>query len=254
MSHHHVMKTPIQLQQIPHFMKKTTVFNTAIFVGLVSSASAANVLINGSFELTSNPIAVKTTNPAWGDTAAASGLTGWAQSGAGAYGLANGDGFGADPAGAPYFAGNTDTQLTALNGSTFLTSTSGGKKVLSQTINGLGEGTIDLSYNLGKISFAGTGALTLQFEVFNGADDSAASLYNVTTDVNGLNNLTWKSFGATGLEVTGSEVFVRISMVDENDNAQLAIDHVTMDFIPEPSSSVLLGLAALGTIARRRRN
>jgi hypothetical protein len=94
--------TPIILKT-----KATNILTTALTTAATSSASAANVLVNGSFENTTSTIVPKTTNPAWGSTAAADGLTGWTMTTTGKYGLANGDGFGADPAGAPYFAGNT---------------------------------------------------------------------------------------------------------------------------------------------------
>jgi hypothetical protein len=70
--------------------------------------------------------------------------------------------------------------LTAINGNTFLTSTAGGNNVPTQTISGLSAGMIDLSYDLGKIAFPGDGTLSVQFELFDGADATATSLYDIT--------------------------------------------------------------------------
>ncbi len=220
---------------------KILTHTAAIIAVTLSSASADEILVNGSFENTGTPITVDTANPAWGDTAAGDGLTTWAATASGTYGLASGDGFGADPAGAPYFAGNTGTQLAANDGATFLTSTSGGNNILTQTISGLSAGTFDLSYDLGKVTF-GAGTLTAQVEVFDGANDTAASLYDVTTDVDSLANVTWNSLSATSLANTGSDLFVRISLVDSNANGQLAIDNVSIDQIPEPAT---LGMVAI---------
>ena len=216
-------------------------YTAAIIAVTLSSALADEVLLNGSFESTGTAITLKTSNPAWGDTAAADGLTAWAATTSGLYGLASGDGFGADPAGAPYFAGNTDTQLAANDGATFLTSTSGGNNILTQTISGLSAGTFDLSYELGKVTFGG-GILTAQVEVFDGVDATAASLYDVTTDIDSLANLTWFNVSATSLANTGSDLFVRISLVDSNINGQLAIDNVSINQIPEPAT---LGMVAI---------
>lgn len=234
-------------------MKKTLIA-AAVTAATISSVSAANVILNSNFDDT---VTVDTVNPAWGDTAAfASGITGWTTSGAGG-GMASGDNFGLDTTpGAPYFAGNTGTQLLAASGSTFVTTTSNGTVTLSQSIGGLAAGSFDLSYDLGKISFA-AGTLTARVEVFDGADNTATSLYNILTDVDALANTTWSNVSAAGIANSGSDLFVQITLIDSSINGQIAIDTISLDHtvtaVPEPSSTTLLGLGGLALILRRRK-
>ena len=232
---------------------KKILLSAAVTAATASSVSAANVIVNSNFDDT---VVVDSTNPAWGDTAAfANGITGWTISGAGAYGMAAGDTFGA-PDGAPYFVGNTGTQLLAASGDTFISSTANGSVTLSQSIAVAGAGSFDLSYDSGQITF-GTGILTAQVQVFDGATNAAASLYNVTTDIDALANITWDNITSSTIANTGSDLFVEITFVDTNANGQLAIDTFSLDYtaapIPEPSSTALLGLGGLALILRRRK-
>lgn len=224
-----------------------------------SAASAANVLVNGSFENTGTAITPDTANPAWGDTAAADGLTNWTLSATGALGLAAGDNFGGDAGspGAPYFVGNTGSQLFGTDGDTFVSTTSGsGATILSQSISGLSAGTVNVSYDVGLITFGGNN-LSIRFELFDGADATAASLYDVTTDVDAtVANLNWSTITSGALSSTGTDLFVRITLDDPAGNsAQANLDNVIVDHVavPEPSSAALLGLGGLALILRRRK-
>ena len=233
-------------------MKLTIALLTGSILTIVTS-SAANVIVNGNFE---DSVTADTTSPAWGDTAAyADGITGWTISGA-AFGMANGDGFGGDTAGGAHLAGNASTNLVAASGSTFVTSTNNGTAVLSQTIAVGGAGTLSLSYNLGSISFGGA-ARTAQVQVFDGVDNTAASLYDVTTDIQGLaGNAVWNTISSTSdFSNTGSDVFVQVTLVDGAGSSNLALDTISLDYtaVPEPSSAALLGLGGLALILRRRK-
>ena len=221
---------------------------------LTLSSNAANVLVNGSFESSSVAITPKTSNPAWGDVTAADSLTGWTLSSTGNLGLASGDNFGgnAGSPGAPYFVGNTTTQLFGTDGDTFVTTPASATTVLTQTISGLSAGAFQVSYDLGHITFGGSN-LTAQFELFDGADATASSLYDVTTDVSLIGNLTWSSISSSTLNSTGTDLFVRITLNDGVNSSQLGLDNVSVNEVPEPSSAALLGLGGLALILRRRK-
>ena len=149
-------------------------------------AGAANVLVNGSFESTTVSITPTTTSGAFGDSAAFAGLTGWTHVMDTSGRLANGDTQNSDPAGPPYYVGNGTTipYRYPTNGGTYV-ATGAGNFVLSQSITVAGAGTMTVAYDTIRLFLSGAGTLTFRFELFDGADATAPSLYDVTYECSG---------------------------------------------------------------------
>lgn len=230
----------------------------------ISQLGAAIIIQNGSFESTSVAITPDTLNPAFGDIAAANGLNSWTvTNGSGgtntSAGLANGD-FGASQP--PYVMGN-DSNIAyqaPQDGNTFLGSTGAGIAILSQQISGLTDpGQFTVSFYTNRMFADGGGStvgLAIQFEIFEGTDDSGTQIFNETVDVTSQAQETWTlNSYLTPVATSSQDLYVRITTTDNASAALWGLDNVIIDYtaVPEPSSTVLIGLAGMGLLIRRRR-
>ncbi|NWK55045.1 PEP-CTERM sorting domain-containing protein [Verrucomicrobiaceae bacterium N1E253] len=215
----------------------------------IGSASAANVIVNGSFENTTVAITPQA-GTAWGDRAAAAGLTGWTLESNNGLALANGGT-------APFHTGNGSNVpfQTPTDGNTFLTTNADATSIFSQTINGLSAGTVNVSFDLNRMLAAGSGTFTANVEVFDGNSDAATSLWSETVDVAAQTQETWVNTASGTFANSGSELFVRVTLVDQVNGGQIGMDNLVINHtaVPEPSSAALLGLGGLALILRRRK-
>ena len=186
-------------------------------MALATAATAANVIVNGSFESSTTPITTGT-GTQWGDKVAGATLSNWSVTDTGGIiALANGtDG------GGTYYTGNgtTISNAYAREGLTFITTNGQNTLVLTQTILGLTAGTLNISYEWINQSHGSAGngvGGPLRVEIFDGNSDTASSLWdNTVTNVRAARNV-WNSVTSGPLANTGSDVFVRLTLTDSNE-------------------------------------
>ena len=197
---------------------------------LSSTAGAANILINGSFEA---PVIASFSEQPAGSTA----ITGWTIEGTnpadggvmllrdgGAFGTTSSDGF----------------QHLSLQSNTF-GSPSGKAGIISQTI----ATTIGDNYSL-SFDYSGlfnTGSMTITYDL--GGADQTVTFSNPGGPVWAAETF---DFVATSTSTTLTIEGDFITTIQGP-----AIDNVSIVFVPEPSSTALLGLGGLALALRRRR-
>jgi hypothetical protein len=81
--------------------------------------------------------------------------------------------------------------------------------------------------------------------------DVASSVFGVYQSVDGTGSVTFQARTTQSLSVTGGNFTANSTAVSANTNVGVTYTYTA---IPEPSAFALLGLGALGLVARRRRN
>jgi len=228
-------------------MKKhvLTVVSTtaATLVGLLVVATplrAQNVLVNGSFDDDAASI-----TPVSGETYGQifASLSSWTQTGSGNLYLADGD-----IAGPPFYAGdgNGIPFRYAADGDTYLLFDAA-NYTLTQSISVSGPGSYKASFDLIYLTFSGSGALTAQIEVFDGSDTNATELYDSgTINMRNQTQETWESYVSPLFSNTGTEMFIRITLVDTIAAGLGGIDNVSISPRPDIATPAALHF---GTVA-----
>lgn len=240
---------------------KPTIAIASVLASLVAAGSAANIIVNGSFESSTTAITPDVASPAWGDITAGGTLSNWSISyGPGTTGiaLANGD-FGTSQP--PYVIGNGSTipLRGPTDGNTFVTlQAESTKATLTQGIAGLTAGTVDISFDWINM-LSSTVALSpnnwLQVEVFNGTDATAPMAYNSgVIAVGNATKVTWQNTMAGPFTNTGTNLFVRVTINDGISGGQVGLDNIVMNHtpVPEPAAALLGSLSLLALFRRRR--
>ena len=214
---------------------------------LTLSSNAANVLVNGDFEAGVDP-----TNANWGNAATASNLPSWSFGSSVSVALNSGDGtLGFGNGGTNIVSSTGDVQLA------FNDNTSGAPAAadvtVSQTFSTVPGTTYTVAFEMGGIFFAAN-PMEITASVFDGTATSGADLGQLVesranTDGSGYNVPV--SFTFTADTIQSTLVFVETSGNTNSSNP--AIDNVSVNAVPEPSSAALLGLGGLALILRRRK-
>lgn len=207
---------------------------TASAAGFCSSASAANLVVNGSFEndvITSYPWYTLSVPTGWVKGGSAGDASVWR------IGYVDGGG----------------TITVAGEGSQFVTMGGGymasGTTTWSQTVGGL---TIGQAYDL-KFRIAGEGPCCGTQTVF--VDFLGASTPGQSFSATPITSNYWKDWSEKGMTLVASATSVTLQFTYSG-RYDMGLDDVRMTAaVPEPETYALMlaGLGALGAVARRRK-
>ena len=236
-------------------MKTTTLLTLGASFALATSASAANLIVNGDFGT--------------GD------FTGWSNTTSGggtAFAVTSGAALSAVSNTMPAFAGATLSQSFAAQTDFAFSAT------IAQVALGNGGSRRDLNLSVGGLIFkvdAGgifintTGSWVSVLDDSSAVFTSAAGTYDWAITATGFDGTNSESLdiilsqggsavftatNRTGIaDTTGAVSDVDFSMGSNWGTSQYSVDNVSVTVVPEPSSAALLGLGGLALILRRRK-
>ena len=219
----------------------------AITLSLSLPASAASVILNGDFEAGVDPADAN-----WGNAATASNLPSWSFGSSMSVALNSGDGTLGFGNGSTNIVSSTSDVQLAFNDNVSGTPAAANVTV-SQTFATVPGITYTVAFEMGGIFFAAN-YMEITASVFDGAATSGTNLGQLVegranTDGSGYNAPV--SFTFTADTIQSTLVFVETS--GNTNSANPAIDNVSVNEVPEPSSAALLGLGGLALILRRRK-